>query len=629
MMEELNNFMVSTPDIHAERLDILKQILPDLFTNEGNLDPDELRLLLDRTFQSAGERYEFKWSGKTNSKRQAFTPSTATLKYDELRSLYPNQSDHIIIEGENLEVLKLLSAGYQEKIKCIYIDPPYNTGNDFVYSDNYTEDRINYWEKIGGTEGGIKIDTNPESAGRYHSAWLSMLYSRLLVARRLLRSDGAIFISIDDHEIHNLRRLMDEVFGPENFRNTFIVRRYDKNINRQFIEQGLVSYNTGFEYIVCYSKSDDFKFNPIYKESSDERQNYGYWKGFWNNANRPTMRYEILGFEPETGQWKWSSNRAIKAVDNYIKYINNYSNSQTLEEYWADTGKMLEFIRRNPEGKGKNKGVEHWIPPAEGILRNTGWIDLFASVTSDEIKGLFDFPKNVDVIKTIISSCEQNGDIILDFFAGSGTTGQAVLELNEKDGKSRQFILVQLPEEIDGSSETGAEALKQGFKTISQITIERCKRVIEGYAKGRNPIKSGFKVYKLTKSNFPRIEYAPNPDISVDENVEALKKYIKAKELDLHSLFNKKDIFDEVLLKTGFALTYKIAKQDQYSYNEIHLIDDEYQRALICLDPQIHEETINQLKNDLDKKFICLEVALDTSKKWNLKNLLGPKLRAI
>jgi adenine-specific DNA-methyltransferase len=436
------------------------------------LNIDELKKAFDPQNITETEHHEFRWSGKSAAKHNACTPTNATLIYDEQRSVNPAESENIIIEGENLEVLKLLSESYREQVKCIYIDPPYNTGGDFIYNDNYSEN------------------------------WLSMLYSRLLIARALLKSDGAIFISIGDEEYHNLRKLADEVFGKENYRNTFITKRYDKNVNRQFIKNGLSTFNVGFEYIVCYSKSGEFKFNPVYKASNENRQNFGYWKGFWNNADRQTMRYDILGVKPETGQWKWSKDRGEKAIENYKLFEEKFAGKMSIEAYWIQTGKQLEFIRRNPKGQGKNLGVEHWIAPTDSILRNTNWTDLFASKATPAMNGLFDFPKNVDVIKTLIKSCESNNDIILDFFAGSGSTGEAVFELNKEDNAERRFILVQLPEKINDNSDSGSgrNALAHGLKTISDITIERNRRVVKkimeenkkGCLKGL-----GFKVFKL------------------------------------------------------------------------------------------------------------------------------------
>lgn len=632
---------MQTPDLNEERLDTLKKLFPDLFTVEGKLNPDELKKIIDPYLVKETERFEFKWFGKSEAKRNAFTPSKATLVYDEERSVNPEHADgNMIIEGENLETLKCLLSAYREKIKCIYIDPPYNVDGDFVYNDTWDETKENYWEHVGLTKDGVLIDTNPESSGRFHSNWLNMLLPRLLVARQLLRSDGAIFISIGDEEYHNMRKLLDDVFGEENYRNTISTRRYDKNVNRQFIENGLATFNVGFEYIICYSKSPEFKFNPIYREASEERQNYGYWKGFWNNADRPTMRYDILGFLPETGQWKWSEERARKAIENYIKYEKEYSEKETLEDYWARNEKKFEFIRRNTNGKGMNKGVEHWIPPTTGILRNTNWYDYFASKSTNEIADLFDFPKNPDVIKCLIQMCEYNGDIILDFFAGSGSTGQALLELNKKDRLERQLILVQLPEAITDKTDTGKKAIEAGFKKISEITIERNKRVIQKIEKeeakkqpslldsDKKLFKTGFKVYKLAKSNFPRIDFAPDPAKTEEENLALLDRYIEEKEAMFLAMIDEKTIFDEVLLKNGFMLNYTKEKVEEISKNTVYKIKDDYKECLICTDMTIQKETLKELEDFKDKIFICLERGLDTTMKWNLKHLLGEKLIA-
>jgi len=452
--------------------------------------------------------------------------------------------------------------------------------------------------------------------------------------------DGAIFVSIGDEEYHNMRKLLDDIFGEANYRNTISTRRYDKNVNRQFIENGLSTFNVGFEYIICYSKTPDFKFNPIYREASEERQNYGYWKGFWNNADRKTMRYDILGFKPETGQWKWSEERARKAISNYIKYQKEYSENETLEEYWIKTGKNLEFIRRNPDGKGMNKGVEHWIAPTTGILRNTNWYDFFASKSTNEIENLFDFPKNPDVIKCLIQMCEYNGDIILDFFAGSGSTGQAVIELNFNDLMERKLILIQLPELITDKTDTGKNAIKAGYKKISDITIVRNKRVIERIEKGEaqkapslftsdhKPFKTGFKVYKLAKSNFPRIDFTPDPAKTDEDNLNLLEQYIEEKEAMFLAMIDEKNIFDEVLLKKGFMLNYSKNQVDSFKKNKVYHIKDDYKECLICMELNIKKETLNELENYKDILFICLERSLDTTMKWNLKHLLGDKLIA-
>src|SRR5690606_16911057 len=265
---------VQSHDWNKERLEQLKQLMPDLFTNDGSININELKKVVDPKSVNETERYEFRWFGKSNAKREAFTPTDATLVYDEHRSVNPTESENIIIEGENLAVLKLLSNSYREQVKCIYIDPPYNTGKDFVYSDKFNQDKAAYWEDAEVTENGLKIDTNTETDGRFHSNWLNMMYSRLLIARQLLKEDGVIFISIDDNEVHHLRKLCDEVFGEANFISSFMWKR------KKEISSDSKNVSIQGEYIVSYAKSEStiFKLEPLsekyinesYKEPNDE-----------------------------------------------------------------------------------------------------------------------------------------------------------------------------------------------------------------------------------------------------------------------------------------------------------------------------------------------------------------------
>ena len=247
MSETLNDFLPLSPDHNAERLAALKQLFPDLFSNDGRLNVDELKKVIDPALVSETERYDFRWYGKTKSKREAFTPSRTALVYEAARSWKPDKAGgNMIIEGENLEVLKLLTSAYRERVKLIYIDPPYNTGKDFVYSDDYSENRKRYWEQTGVTVDGVKTDTLTESDGRLHSKWLSMMHSRLLAARYLLTRDGFIVVSIDDAEFFNLSRLMDEVFGEENFIATLVWDKNRKNDAKFF--------SVGHEYMLVYAR---------------------------------------------------------------------------------------------------------------------------------------------------------------------------------------------------------------------------------------------------------------------------------------------------------------------------------------------------------------------------------------
>jgi len=273
---------VQSHDWNKERLETLKKLYPDLFANEGKVNVREIAKLMDYASVNETERYEFRWFGKSNAKREAFTPTDATLVYDEERSVNPTESENLIIEGENLAVLKLLSNSYREQVKCIYIDPPYNTGKDFVYSDSWKQDKAEYWEDAEVTENGYKIDTNAETDGRFHSNWLNMMYSRLLIARQLLKEDGVIFISIDDNEVHHLRKLCDEVFGEENFteeiiwhygkwtsssnslqKNHDVIYMYKKNEKNIFNEQKEITKNLEEKYKKGYLIGGGFGSNGL------------------------------------------------------------------------------------------------------------------------------------------------------------------------------------------------------------------------------------------------------------------------------------------------------------------------------------------------------------------------------
>lgn len=269
-----------------------------------------------------------------------------------------------------------------------------------------------------------------------------MMYPRLVLARRFLRDDGAIFVSIDDNEVHNLRLIMNEIFGEDNFVNILHVKRAAKNVNQQF--SSLKRLNLGIEYVLVYRKGQAFSWIDPYKEATDKRKQ-GYWTSFYNNADRPTMRYELLGATISQGQWKWKRERALKAVDNYLEFAGRHSFNGEKEElpllkqYWLDTGKKKEFI------KLKNGRPCYWVNPSGKQLRTTDWTDLYINDNYAKGRYGFDTAKNVRAIMTFIRSVSANDDIVLDFFAGSGTTGEAAMALNHEDGGKRQCICVQIP----------------------------------------------------------------------------------------------------------------------------------------------------------------------------------------
>jgi len=334
-----------------------------------------------------------------------------------------------------------------------------------------------------------------------------------------------------------------------------------------------------------YSKSPATKFNPVFREASEERAATGYWKGFWNDADRPTMRYDILGVTPESGQWKWKREVANEAVDNYIEYAKHYQSTMTLEEYWEHTGKTKKFIRRNPNGNGKNKGVEHWVAPADGILRNTNWSDLLASKPTG-VDVPFDSPKNIEVLSELVKLSNVGDEgLVLDFFSGSATTAHAVMQLNAEDGGKRKFIMVQLPEVCQADS----EAAKAGFKTICEIGKERIRRAgkkIKEENKDKDGIEkldTGFRVLKLDSSNMKDMYYTPEEFLSISQKQQSLFNFMDNIKEDR----SEEDLLFQVMLDLGIPLSAKITKN-----SDVFLVNDNY---LIACFKQVDTNLITEI----------------------------------
>lgn len=634
-METYKEHITMSPDMNAERLETLRQLFPDWFTQEGRLDINEVKKAVNPDNVDETERYEFRWFGKSKAKRNAFTPTRATLHYDAERSVNADKTENIIIEGENLEVLKILSSSYRGRIKFIYIDPPYNTGEDFLYNDNFSEDKTNYWERSESTENGIRLDTNSDTNGRFHSNWLDDMYSRLLVARTLLKPDGVIFISMDDHEIHHLRKICDEIFGEENFLvNIIWEKRYTRSNNSKL-------FGTMTEHVLCYRKSNDL---VNIKEPRNERSDEIYTnpdndpRGPWTSVSyvnpasreeRPNLCYTIsnpitgASVEHPTNAWKYE----------YATYLQHVSDNKL---YWGQDGSntypRLKKILSEMEG-----GM---VPSNLWKREDVGTTDQASTDLEGLIgRGIFPFPKPVQLVQKAISYFI-NGDedkdcIVLDFFAGSGTTGHAVVNQNMQDGGRRKYILVQIPQLTDSDS----NAYRAGFKTISEVTIARNKAVhdkIKASYEGKlitledqqQLDQLGFKVFKLSKSSFPRVDFAPDPEKNEEENLELFHKYLDEKERQMTLVFNEEELITEILITRGFQLTYKLEKQESFTQNTVYLATDGIKTAYICVDSQLYDGTVNYFMEHTDTKFICVERALDTTKKFNLKKKMGDKFFA-
>lgn len=529
------------------------------------------------------ERYEFTWVGKNASRVEANTTTNKTLRPCIEESKDWDNTENLYIEGDNLEVLKLLQNSYFNKVKMIYIDPPYNTGNDFIYIDDFAQNIDEYEEAKGSfDEEGNRLFKNTDTNGRFHSDWCSMIYPRLILARNLLADDGVIFISIDEKEFSNLKLIADEIFGNNNYRNQLLVRRRIKSLNFQFAENGLKSFNVGFEYILVYAKSDKSIFRAL-RMKKENLSDKGSWNVFWSNADRPSMRYEILGFKPDKGQWRWKKELADKAVKNYKIFEENFSDKMTLEEYWAKNDKNLRFVRRIADGKGKNGGVQYWVAPNDTSLRTSNWTDIEVSQIAKDFESLFNNPKNKDLIKTIIETIYDKNAIILDFFSGSATTAHAVMQLNAEDGGKRKFIMVQLPEKTDEKS----EAFKAGYKNICEIGKERIRRAGEKIKEeaGLNgqDLDIGFRVLKLDSSNMKDIYYSADEyDQGMLENMQSNTKEDRT---DLDLLFG-------CLVDWGLELDkpYTIKKINGH---KVHIYNDG--DLVACFEKDLDMKTIDEI----------------------------------
>jgi adenine-specific DNA-methyltransferase len=444
-----------------------------LCRNRCALPPNLLLLNVKELSQRNGENTmpTLEWIGKSkvvnHHQEVPFRVLERQYSFDEMgKHTEDNGSDNMIIHGDNLEALKALLPQYEGRVKCIYIDPPYNTGNEkWCYNDNVNDPHIQKWlGEVVGKEG--------EDLTR-HDKWLCMMYPRLMLLQKLLADDGFIFVSIDVFEYAYLRCIMDEIFGSANFRNCIAVRRGIKNVQAQFDE--VQSLSLGHEYIYLYSKNPQAKLPKLSK--GFEADKAGKWDTFWRGTDRPTMRYEIFGITPESGQWRWEIGRATKAMQNYENYLSNYAASMSIDDFYIDhlmaTNEKMDFVRKNEKGT-----IQYYVPPQTGKLLSDNWMDI---LLSGSYAG-FDTEKNVLLIERIIKWITKDGDVVLDSFAGSGTTAHAVLNANNEDKGHRRFVLVEMERYADTT------------------TAERVKRVINGYGKDKNAVEGSggnFSYYEL------------------------------------------------------------------------------------------------------------------------------------
>ena len=585
-------------DIEEKAKERLKTVFPECFS-EGKLDINKLLSLCGEYIDNDFEKYKFEWKGKSECYRIAGKRSTGTLRPCPEESVDFENTNNLYIEGDNLEVLKLLQTAYYRKVKMIYIDPPYNTGNDFVYEDDFKDPLAKYKEITSQT-----TKSNPETMGRYHTNWLNMMYPRLRLAANLLRDDGVIFISIDDNEVHNLRKLCDEVFGEENFRNQITIRRGAKSVQAQFDTWDKLGQDV--EHILFYTKNSNYRFPKQTKKLDEEKP--GRWNNHWRGTDRPTMRYELFNITPETGQWRWGKERSLIAIENYKRMLSELGETEStitqekIDEYYLKQSSDFDLLRLSKTGK-----PEHYVPPMDSTLLNTSWQDLLIG-SSFEILDLFetkvfDTAKLTTVVKRMLGFCEKNdNDIILDFFSGSATTAHAVMQLNAEDGGNRQFIMVQLPELTAENS----EAFKAGYKNICEIGKERIRRAGAKIKAEHPEVDTGFKVLKLDTSNL--VKWDDTPTDSEEDLFKRMDSVVKSLKNDRSEL----DVVFEVMLKLGIPPTYKV-NEINVNGRKVYSIGDDG-LVLICLDSAnggITPEDISAMCDLAPAKIVAAEEAFE------------------
>jgi adenine-specific DNA-methyltransferase len=587
-------------DVNAQQREKLKEVFPEAVSEE-KIDWEKLRLALGDEVVIANERYVLNWAGKSDAFRAIQTQTTATLKPQKGQSVNFDTTDNIFIEGENLEVLKVLQKSYYGKIKMIYIDPPYNTGNDsFVYPDKFSESKEEYLKRIGDKdeEGYLTKEgffrKNSKENGQFHSNWLSMMYPRLFLARNLLRDDGVIFVSIDDNEVHNLRLMANEIFGEESFVGCFIWHRRQMADSRNQDRS-----STDHEYVLCYKKSQaQLKGKDIDKGkySNPDNDPRGPWfsadlTGLATKDRRPNLHYDIIN--PKTGI--------------------TYPPSPT-RGWGISKQNFEELIRQNeilwPNKPGGRPRLKKFL--SEVTEFQTGFSTIldvgYTTEGTREIQEIFGakimpFLKPVHMLRVLIdqASSSLSSDIILDFFAGSGTTAQAIMELNKEDAGKRKFILAQLPEKTNEES----DAYKAGYKTIADICKERIRRVIaklnkdigkeSGLFEKEKP-DVGFKVYTLEPSNFKIWR------TDIIENEGDLKTQIEAFVDPTRARSEAENMAWEILIKSGYELTTPI-EQVKIGDVSVYSISGE---VLLVLE-KITQKAIDAIIAKKPKRVICLD----------------------
>lgn len=591
-MSDNNKLDGFSKDIELTNKEKLKSVFPECFS-EGTLDIDKLLSLCGEYIDNDFEKYKFEWSGKSECLRIAQQQSRGTLRPYVEESVNFYETENLYVEGDNLEVLKLLQTSYFNRVKMIYIDPPYNTGKDFIYKDKFGDSIANYKEITSQT-----TKSNPEYMGKYHTNWLNMMYPRLRLASNLLTEDGVIFISIDDNEVHNLRKLCDEVFGEENFVAQIIWERAYAPINLK------KHFSENHDFILCYAKNyDNLACNGL---SRDKEANNRYSnpdndpRGVWTSGDfsvGPALEkniYKIISpsgrenLPPNGRSWQVSKEKFEEMLsDNRVWFGEDGNNTPRQKRFLADVKNSI-----TPMTIWKYTDVGHTQDATKQLK------SLFDDTH------VFDYSKTVNLIKRCLELYTNSDDIILDFFSGSSTTAHAVMQLNKEDGGNRKFIMVQLPELTDEKS----EAYKAGYKNICEIGKERIRRagkqLIEDM-EDPTTLDIGFKTLKLDTSNITEWDNSPI-DQTLDIQVQLEELYSRM-EKTLEGIKNdrsKLDVVFEIMMKMGVPFHIPLT-HTEINGKLIFVVGDYL--LLICLEDEITFEDVKAMCNEAPAVIVCGE----------------------
>ena len=627
-------------DSQDERFAQLKQLYPEIFS-DGNLNVDALKEACGLETEEDGY-YGLYWPGKNEAKRLARKEATGTLEPVEGDGVNEETTHNIYIEGDNLEVLRTLKKSYQNRVKMIYIDPPYNTGNDFIYPDNYSEPVEDYLRFTGQMDDkGNMLVANPKSGGKFHRRWLNMMYPRLQLARELLTDDGVIFISIDDNEQANLKLLCDDVFGEGNFVGDLIIETATDNNPRQI--------STEHEYMFCYVKD-------ISHQAAWTRKNSNALKIQKYYEKLKSKKLSISEIQSELRKWIKENKDELSQVTHYdnvdekgVFHDGDIANTKMggykynvihpitkkickiPEKGFRFSEETMREMLQNDEilfGEDENILIKpkKRLDDAKELLRSVIYEDGRAATKIVDTllsRGVFDHPKSPTILFRLIDFVTKKDSIILDFFSGSATTAHAVMQLNKEDNGNRKFIMVQLPQKCEENS----EAAKAGYPNICEIGKERIRRagakILEEAKANKdmfskdNPLDLGFKVYRLAKSNFTVFENISGTDKSA---LDTLFSAAEKEPLTEGWKERKSSVITELCLRHGFVLDYAITKCPEYTKNEVLKVEDQDQEKtmFVCLDEKISGETAKNLHLEDGEKFICLDSAIGDQLKVQL-----------